>query len=66
MYEERATKILHMTLDELKKWEVPEGWALIRMGGEWRMTAPSVMPGHKDWEFDVRVTIAKGVSIHGI
>jgi starvation-inducible outer membrane lipoprotein len=64
MYEETEHRFLHMSMEEFKTWEVPTGWHIVRMGGEWQRSAPSVNPGAKEWYFDIRVTIEKGVSMY--
>lgn len=54
MYEVNQ-KILKMTLEEFKKYEVPDGWKLLHVGGHEKYG----WPGSLDVYFEMSVTIQK-------
>lgn len=48
-------KILDMTLDEFKVWEVPKGWKMMYLSGEEKLG----WPGSLDCYFRMRVVLIK-------
>lgn len=66
MYEEQQCRYLHMSLEEFKKWKVPEGWSITSMNAKWVKAAPSYSLDYVEWYFDVRVIIKKGTIIHAL
>lgn len=51
-------KILDMTLEEFKEWEVPKGWKLLHVSGHKKQTAQLAYSGGQ-WYFSMCVTIEK-------
>jgi len=54
-------KAIDMSIEEFKKWDIPQGWDIVRMSGEETVKpGPYYVGSSREMIFNIHVVIQKG------